>query len=158
MWLVKHSSVGNGGHGADELNGRDPHLLPHGDRSDGDRRPVFQSPQETLTLPWHIHAGLLPETKCADIVVEFRRSQPQRNLDRSDVARLRQNVSDSQQPKRFVVTDAVPGYIYRSVLTIENFLRPRNPLIERRCQGDELKSRSGLVQCRDRTVHPRFCW
>ena len=140
MRLVKHSPVGNRRDGADKLNRRDPDLLPHRDRSDRDRRPVVESPEETFALPWHIHAGRLPKTKCADVVVEFRRSQAQRNLDRPDVARLRQNVRDIQQAKRLMVTDAVPGHVYCSVLAIENLLWPRNSLIERRCQGDELKS------------------
>src|SRR5260370_39868929 len=57
-----------------------------------------------------------------------------------------------------MVADAVPAHVYSAVLAIETFSRPRNSLIERRCQSDELKSRSGLVECRDRTVHSRFRW
>src|SRR5260370_924221 len=57
-----------------------------------------------------------------------------------------------------MVAGAVPGHVYRPILAIKYFSRPRNSLIERRCQSDELKSRSGLVECRDRTVHSRFRW
>jgi len=51
-------------------------------------------PQQSLALPRHIHSGRLSEAKRANIIVEFGRSQPQRNLDRADVARLRKDVRD----------------------------------------------------------------
>ena len=157
MRLVQRSSVGNRGNRADELNRRDANFLPHGDRSNRNCRPVIQSPQQSPALSRHVHAGRLPKTKCADVVVKFRRSQSQGNLDRAHVARLRQNVGNGQHPKRLMVANTMPGHVDCSVLAIENFPWPRNSLIERSCQGNELKSGSRLVQRRNRAVHPRFC-
>ena len=136
MRLVESSSIRDGRNRADKLDGRDADLLPQRNRSNGNGRPVLQPPHETFALTGQIHSRKLAKSERADIVVKFRRSQQQRNLDCANVARLRQDVGDSQQAKRLMVANAVSRDVHRAILAIEDFLRPDDALIESRRNRD----------------------
>jgi hypothetical protein len=52
------------------------------------------------------------------------------NLNRADVARLRQNIGDGQHAKRFVVANAVPRHVNLAILAIEDFFGADKVLVK----------------------------
>ena len=90
--------------------GRDAHFLPHGQRTDRTRRPVLDRPQQPAIFARQLDARRLADAELADRVVEPRRAQLQRHLDRAHVARMHQNLVDAQHPERMPVVNQPPGH------------------------------------------------
>ena len=90
--LIKRTAICDRRHGRYQLQRRYTNLLSHGNRSNGNWRPILKPAQQSSALAGKINAGLLAKSECADILVKFRRANSYCDLDGSDVARLRQNV------------------------------------------------------------------
>src|SRR3984893_3254489 len=96
--------------------------------------------QKSAALARQIHTSRGTESEGPNVVVKFRRAQPYGNLDRTHVARFRQNGRDAHEPERFVIANAMSGNVNGPIFAIENFVGPGNLLVERRRQRDELES------------------
>src|SRR5579859_1554251 len=55
-----------------------------------------------------------------------------------------------------MVVNPVSRHEHAAILAIEDFAGPRDPLIECRCQRDQLERRTWLVQGADRSIHSCF--
>src|SRR5215472_16534154 len=109
MRLVQRSSIRDGRHRGHQLHWRHADFLSHRDGADRNSRPVIQLLQHSTALARQIDTSLLTESKTADVFVKFWCAEPQSDLDRSNIARLRQNVRNGEQPKGFVVANPVTG-------------------------------------------------
>src|SRR5277367_1008375 len=122
LWLIKQSTVSNRRNRTSELQRRDANFLTHRDGADRNRLPVFEPRQPSATFIGQLDAGNRAKTKCAYVFVEFRSTEPQRDLDGAHVARFRENVRNRQQAKWFVIADAMAGDVNGAVLAIEYFI------------------------------------
>ncbi len=91
-----------------------------------------------------------------NVFVESWRTQFQRNLDRSNIARIRQNFRHSKLAIFLVIVNPVPGNDNRAVLAVENFLGANQILVERCGQRHQLERRTRFVNRADCPVHARF--
>ncbi len=55
-----------------------------------------------------------------------------------------------------MIVNTVPGHNHRAILTIENFVRLGQVLVERRRQRNQFEGRAWLVNRANRTIHARF--
>ena len=113
-------------------------------------------PQHAVPFARQIDAGRLAESVCRDVLIEFRRAEPQSDLDRADVARLGQNLRNRQIAVGFVIANAMPRDVDHAVLAIHHVVGPRQTLIDRRGQRYNLKDRSRLIERANGAIHARF--
>src|SRR5438132_7138245 len=156
MRLIKRTAICDRRHGRYQLQRRYTNLLSHGNRSNGNWRPILKPAQHYSALARKVNTSLLAKSEGADIFVKFRRANSYGDLDGPDVARLRQNVGHRQQAERLVVANAVARHVHRAIFAIENFFGTDEVLIKRGSQCNQLKRRAGFVNCADRPIHPRF--
>ena len=106
---IERSAVGHRRNRGDNLHRRDATSCPMAIEpielavqfSSGRSSPRF-SPGSSIPVE-------LAEAECANRVVKLRRAQAQRDLDRADVARMRQNLRTVSRPNGLSVVDQAPG-------------------------------------------------
>ena len=137
-------------------NRRHADFLPHGNRADRNRRPVFHAAKHSAAFARQVHAGGLAKAERANVVVKFGGAQAQAHLNGADVAGICQDLRNGQIPVCLVVANAMPGDVDRAILAIDHFIRIRNALIDGRRQRHDLEDRPRLIQRARGAVHARL--
>ena len=81
----------------------------------------------------------LAEAKGADVLVELFIAQPQRQLDRADVAGLLERLGDGQDAEGHVVANGVPENVDRTHLAVDALIRLGQPGFDGAGDRDNLK-------------------
>src|SRR6185437_9766418 len=118
-WVVIRAAVCHGRDRRNYLNRRHADFLSHRDRTNGTGRPFRNGPEKPAIFAWKRDACRLPYAKGANSIVKALRSHAKSHLDRSYVARMNQNVADTDDAKARVVVNNSSGHIDRSHLAID---------------------------------------
>jgi len=78
--------VGERGNQSRQLNRRNSNLLAHGNRCNRNLRPSIHRLGQAAGFAGQLDSSLLPESICANIFIKPIFPEPQRYLDRADVA------------------------------------------------------------------------
>src|SRR5260370_4303899 len=150
-WDV-HAVVGNRRDKGTELQRRNADFLTHGDCANRNFRPAFHRLRQAARFTGKFDPGLLAESESADVLVKPLVSQPQRDFDGADIARLRDNVGYRKHAVRSAVADAHAVDDDRSHLAVEHFVGARDLLFQSGPDSDHFEGRTGLVDVADRAV------
>ena len=88
--------IRNRRHRRNKLHRRHANFLPHRNRGSRNRLHALDSRNSAPAFVRQFDSRHRPEAERANVVVEFRTAEPQSDLDRSHVARLRQNLRNGQ--------------------------------------------------------------
>ena len=147
-----HAIIGNRRDQRNQLQRRNPDLLAHRDRANGNLRPAFHRLRQAARFTRKFDPGLLAESEGANVFVKSLVSQPQRDFNGAHIARLRQNVGHREHAMRLAVADAHAIDHDRSHLAIEHFIGARDFLFQSGRNSHHLESRSRLVDVANRAV------
>ena len=131
-------------------------LLPHRDRTDRHLGPASPRLGESTRLTRKFDSGLCSKAVVTNVVIEAFRPQPHTDLDRRDVARVRQRFCDCDHPQLLVVADTHAKDINRTVLAVDTIVRRYQMLFDCSRVGDDLEHRTRFIDVANGTILKRF--
>src|SRR5712692_6365182 len=156
MRLDQQSAVSQNAVSRGHLQRRHSYFLSHRKRSDRRRLPVVYCTQESGRLAAQIDTCARSKSEPLHVLVHRFVADQEAELDRADVTRFRQSVSDCKHAIRMTIVNQPAGDSDRTHLTIDLVIWLDQPLFNRGRVSNYFERRTWLVDILQRSVRARF--
>ena len=156
MGLDQRSAIRQNAIGRCHLQRRHANFLSDCERSNRRRLPAAERAQNARRFPRQIDAGARPKSEPLHVLVHRFVADQEAELDRADVTRFRQSVSDGKHAIRMTIVNQPAGDRDLSHLAIDLVVWFDQPLFNCRRVSHYFERRTWLVDILQRSVRARF--
>src|SRR3954451_9960459 len=146
------AAIGNNTDRGRHLQRRHTHLVAHRYRGERTRTEIRRVPDDTGARAAEVGAEHLSEAEAVDADTEEIRAELLTDLDRTDVARLGNDVDERQQPVMMRVGDLARAERDVAGVAVDEIGGADHAFFDRGGSGDDLERGAGLVGVLDRTI------